>query len=289
MEITKLVTHAGVFHADDVFSTSFLKMIWPNAEVIRTFKPEQYEGQDDVIIYDIGRGKFDHHQTDKEMRDENVPYASFGLLWREFSTNENFALGLVEGGESVAKNIDEEFIYAIDAADNGVMLFDNKQITTVSGIIRAFNPTWDSDTTSDEAFNAAVTIATIILGNEINRCCSNYRAITIVREAAENAKAEGLNYVALDKFVPWQGVICNDFPEMDYIIYPGQRGGFNIQTIPVEMGSTTSKKPFPEEWRGKSPDELKNIHPELAFCHNTGFLCVVNTIDGCIEIINNLL
>jgi len=289
-KVEKLVTHAGVFHADDVFSTAFLKMMFPDAEVIRTFKPEEYEGRDDVIIYDIGRGKFDHHQSNKEMRDENVPYAAFGLLWREFATQWLIFNDMYCGDDTVAKMVDEDFIYAIDAADNGVMLCDNKHITTATEIIKAFNPTWMDDSNSaDKYFNQAVAMARIILRNEIYKCYTNYKATTIVMEAAEKAKADGLNYVTLKKFIPWQGVICNNFPEMDYMIYPGQRGGYNIQAIPVEIGSTTSKKPFPEEWRGKSPDELKVIHPELTFCHNSGFLCAVDTLDGCVEIINNLL
>ena len=76
-------THGAKFHADDVFSTAFLRLLNPAIEVTRGFDvPEDFDG----IVYDIGRGKYDHHQQDKEIRENGVPYAAFGLLWREFGT-----------------------------------------------------------------------------------------------------------------------------------------------------------------------------------------------------------
>ena len=78
---SKAFTHGAKFHSDDVFATAFLEMIKPDIEVKRGFEvPKDFDG----IIYDIGRGKFDHHQKDKEYRENGCPYAAFGLLWREF-------------------------------------------------------------------------------------------------------------------------------------------------------------------------------------------------------------
>ncbi len=42
--------------------------------------PEDYEG----IVFDIGRGQYDHHQRDSRVRENGVPYAAFGLLWEKF-------------------------------------------------------------------------------------------------------------------------------------------------------------------------------------------------------------
>ena len=87
-EVTGLVpdhgfTHGAKFHADDLFSTALLRLINPDIQVERGFDvPENFDG----IVYDIGRGRFDHHQQDKEIRENGVPYAAFGLLWREFGS-----------------------------------------------------------------------------------------------------------------------------------------------------------------------------------------------------------
>ena len=62
-----LITHSSKFHADDVFSTALMLILNPNAKVTRTLEPEIAEEvyksrNESYIIYDIGRGEFDHHQ-----------------------------------------------------------------------------------------------------------------------------------------------------------------------------------------------------------------------------------
>ena len=52
------VTHAGNFHADDVFSTVFLEKLFGNITLIRL---KEYQDDGTKLAYDIGLGKFDHH------------------------------------------------------------------------------------------------------------------------------------------------------------------------------------------------------------------------------------
>ena len=52
-------THAGKFHADDVFATALLQILRPDIKITRGFTvPDDFDG----IVYDIGFGMFDHHQ-----------------------------------------------------------------------------------------------------------------------------------------------------------------------------------------------------------------------------------
>lgn len=54
------LTHSGKFHADDVFSTALLELLNPEFQVERVLEvPADFDG----IVYDIGGGAFDHHQT----------------------------------------------------------------------------------------------------------------------------------------------------------------------------------------------------------------------------------
>ena len=100
-------THGGKFHSDDVFATAFLRIINPDITITRGFTvPEDFDG----IVYDIGRGEFDHHQSDKEYRDNGCPYAAFGLIWRAFG--EAFA------GIEEMKRFDAQFIQPLDLSDN---------------------------------------------------------------------------------------------------------------------------------------------------------------------------
>lgn len=81
INIERGFTHGGGFHADDVFSSALLRILNPQIEILRgNVVPEEFDG----IVYDIGRGKFDHHQQQKLYRENGIPYAAFGLLWKEF-------------------------------------------------------------------------------------------------------------------------------------------------------------------------------------------------------------
>ena len=76
-------THGGKFHADDVFSAALLLYLNPEIVITRGNRvPEDFDG----IVFDIGRGEYDHHQKDSRIRENGIPYAAFGLLWEELGT-----------------------------------------------------------------------------------------------------------------------------------------------------------------------------------------------------------
>ena len=103
----KAFTHGGKFHADDVFSSALLLYINPEIVISRGNKvPEDFDG----IVFDIGRGRYDHHQKDSRVRENGVPYAAFGLLWE--------VLGKEILGEELAEKMDESFIQPLDINDN---------------------------------------------------------------------------------------------------------------------------------------------------------------------------
>ena len=100
-------THAGKFHADDVFATALLQILRPDIKITRGFVvPDGFDG----IVYDVGYGMFDHHQEPREYRANGVPYAAFGLLWR--------VVGAQLVGEHQARLMDENFIQPLDLNDN---------------------------------------------------------------------------------------------------------------------------------------------------------------------------
>ena len=103
------LTHAGKFHADDVFSAALLRLIYPDIQFQRVFSvPEDFDG----LVFDIGWGKFDHHQSGAPVRENGVPYAAFGLLWKEYGSQ------LV--GEE-AQRFDEHFIQPLRTIPDAVI------------------------------------------------------------------------------------------------------------------------------------------------------------------------
>lgn len=256
-------THAGKFHSDDVFSSALLTYLNPDIKIIRGYViPEDFKG----IVFDIGGGKYDHHQEDALVRDNGVSYAAFGLLWKEFG-------GLILS-EKDANNFDKSFVQPLDYSDN------TGAYNEMAELISLFNPNWDEDLDYDACFNEAKEIAMAILIKKFNFIKSLNRAENFVKDAVEKAEE---SIVVLPKRAPWKPFV--EGTDIEFVVYPSDRGGFNAQGVPTSMGSANLKIPFPKEWRGKSADELKAISgiDTLSFCHNSGFLISAGTIEDTIR------
>ena len=135
-------THGGKFHADDVFSAALLLHFNPKLTIQRGNRvPEEFAG----IVFDIGRGEYDHHQKDSRIRENGAPYAAFVPLWEE--------LGTEILSPKMAECFDEKFVQPLDNNDN------TGEKNELASLIGMFNPVWDDNRGSDAAFFEAVTIA----------------------------------------------------------------------------------------------------------------------------------
>lgn len=278
-------THAGVFHADEIFGTVILGKILEKVRVCRTFKvPENIA--EDSIVFDVGGGKYDHHQRGGNgCRENGVPYAAAGLLWKEFGP------AVVEdtcNPQMVWECVDRELIQAIDAIDNGVMPKAEypAQAFTVSHVISGFNPTWDSEENADEAFLKAVAFAEVIFDNTLANAISKAKAQGIVLEAI---KKSSNHIMVLEKFVPWQEYLFDSDTEkaeaVQFVIFPSNRGGFNWQCVPDAPGSFGQRKPVPEKWKGLRDKELQELTgvETAIFCHQAGFMGSAATLEDAIK------
>lgn len=256
-------THGGIFHADDVFSAALLTYLYPDIKITRGFVvPEDFDG----IVFDIGLGEFDHHQVDRRVRENEVPFAAFGLLWEKF--------GKEILGEEDAQNFDEGFIQQLDNADN------TGEKNILSGIIANFNPTWNSTKTSDEAFDEAKKFALDILCRKFKYIKSNQEAQKIITGFIEKSNDF---YVQMPYYVPWKKAILQT--NKTFVIYPSKRGGFNAQAVPIDKDTSDLRCPFPESWRGKSQEEIfsESGINGINFCHNSGFLISTNSVETAVE------
>lgn len=256
-------THGGKFHSDDVFATAFLRILNPSIEIQRGFDvPEDFDG----IVYDIGRGEFDHHQLDKEYRENGCPYAAFGLVWRTFAPE--FI------GEEEALHFDEKFIQPLDESDNTGC--DN----TLAKIISEFNPGWDCDDSYDDCFWKAEAMAEMILQNHFESVRGARRGSELVKKDMEQSDGEIL---VLSQFAPWKKEVIGS--GYVYVVYPSNRGGYSIQGVPVSNEDNTLICPFPEEWCGKTKEELVSLTgiEGLRFCHPNAFLCAAENLDAAME------
>ncbi len=265
MKIGEGFTHGGIFHADDVFATALLRILDPEIKIARG--PVVPDGQKG-IVYDIGGGSFDHHQKDRRIRENGVPYAAFGLLWERF-------------GEEIlcredAERFDREFVQQIDQADN------TGGPNLLSLTIADRNLTWQEDPMmAEHAFEEAVGYAKEILGCRFRQIRAARSAYEIVCEKAENCE-DGILY--LEYAMPWKGALKGR--DILYVIYPSMRGGYNIQAVPTDEDEMKPKIPFPEKWRGMSQKELQRLTGigSLIFCHMAGFLGVTGTLEDAYQV-----
>ena len=119
------ITHSGTMHADEVFSTAFLEMYLKDVRIYRTNYIDNSKVQENTIIYDVGRGKYDHHQPEAAKRENDITYCSFGLLWKEYGKEflKNYDIKYVD---EVWNGIDKDLVEYIDADDNGLLEDERK-------------------------------------------------------------------------------------------------------------------------------------------------------------------
>ena len=267
-------THSGKFHADDVFSAALLLYLNPEINISRGNKvPEIFDG----IVFDIGRGQYDHHQKDSRIRENGVPYAAFGLLWE--------ALGEEILGVELAEKFDQSFVQPLDNNDN---TGEKNELATLIG---NFNPAWDVQGGNDEAYFQAVSVAGMILENKFQRYLGNERADRRVEEILEmhneaissgKKSEEEAKILVLPEFVPCQKRLSET--EIAFVIFPSNRGGYCIQPQKKEY-SLNYKCSFPVEWLGLENEELvqKTGLESAGFCHKGGFLMTAGTLEDAIK------
>ena len=253
----KAFTHGGKFHADDVFSAALLRYLNPEIQIERGFQvPPGYDG----LVFDIGDGPFDHHAKHSPVRENGVPYAAFGLLWRE--------LGPDLLGARDAKRFDEGFVQPLDQDDN------TGCGNQLAGIIAAYNPLWDQEADEDACFEEAVALAGVMLKKKFDVFFAVQRAYEEVSAALARHKR---GIVQLERFAPWKQRLIPS--KAKFVVFPSQRGGWCAQAIPAAFGTQELKVAFPAEWAGAPEQDLPGISgiETLRFCHTGRFLVTTGT------------
>lgn len=283
-EVVKLVTHKGRFHADDIMATAILRLFFEKAnvtvETIRTFTPEE-DGYTDYtancIVYDIGGGQYDHHQTENnehtfrfdKVYDENGEhtvvrkYSSVGLIWNE--------IGEVWLGKKYAKKVYDQVLKYIDDTDNG---FGFNPLSSLIGCMNTYNVN-ASEATQDIRFEMAVVTAQRLISSMIKQfeymltCESKLYALAKKGEAC----------LVSDEYIPGADDICREYG-IPFYVYPNQRGGYCFKTInKCESDNTVHLCDIPEEvknWNG------------VTFLHHSRFLGSAVTKERAINICASL-
>ncbi|WP_350343616.1 MYG1 family protein [Proteinivorax tanatarense] len=281
----KIGTHDGRFHADEMMATAILQQIF-QVEIIRTRNPDVLDKLD--IVYDVGGGKFDHHGVEKELRDDKIPYAASGLIWREFGERvvELFDSSLSkEDIKEVYQHVDKILIKGIDALDNGLRPEQNDYFSTMSitTILSGFNPPWYIKGKEEERFNQGVLFSKQILNNVILQKVGVIKARGPVKEAYDKRKNPEI--LILDVNCPWQEAILelDKKEEVKITIFP-DLNKYALQTVKGKDRKDRIK--LPKEWGGKEEAELAQLTnvEDAVFCHSGLFFAAAKSLNGTVAL-----
>lgn len=291
IEDANCITHSGTMHADEVFATAFLNDYLDDIKVIRVPYVEEDKVPKGALIYDIGRGKFDHHQEDTEVRENGIKYSSFGLLFKEYG-KEYLKKKNVANIEEVFTIFDKELIEAIDAIDNGIFpeITAPYKVKTISDIIKAFNPSYASNQDENEQFIKAVEFATVIANEILTSVIGKVQAKEIVLHKLKKSTSPILE---LEEYLPYEETILknSEGDHILFVLYPSNRGGYGIKTIKKSLEDKTDRMSLPEAWAGLEGEELerKTGIKGTYFCHMNRFLLTCNSKETAYQILEKIL
>lgn len=289
MNVVKVATHDGVFHADEVFALAVLKLCMEkedkDIEIIRTRDMKIISSCDMAVDvgseYDPKNKKYDHHQKDKPVgRKNGIPYASFGLIWKHFGME-------IVDDRDVWRKIDNKLVCPIDALDNGISiskpLFKGINEFATGQIIDAISMAYPDD--QKLAFEKALEFAQTILIGEISkakRSMAGERAVT--KEIINQEEPEVL---VLEKYVSWD-VAVSKFKKIKLVVFPDLAPNrWCIQAARDDLDVFGKDRiGFPDDWRGLNDEELVKVSgvPDSVFCHTAGFFAVTKTKPSAIDL-----
>ena len=264
-----LVTHSGRFHADEVFAISMVLMV--EQHQITRSRDEEIIKQATIVLdvgaeYDPETLRFDHHQNSfTEERENGIPFATAGLIWRHYAKRILEKRGLKGDYEInfATQWVDDKLIADIDAVDNGMYLEDPRP--SVSQIIAMMNESSDEPEKQEIAFNKAIEFTTEILNNFIKAAI---KEAEVVVELEAYAKTVEDGILILDKNLPYKDFITSH-PEIKRVVYPRSEEQFGVYC----NGQINH---LPVRFRGLRDSELNEVTglTDTIFCHKSGFMAV---------------
>lgn len=293
--IKTVVTHNGLFHADEGFGVAFLSLLLGSEmRVVRTRNPQVIEGAYVALdvggVYDNAKLHYDHHQRDflDVHEGTSIKLAACGLIWRHYGTCLITKLHPeldVEQVQSLWQTVNETVCRPVDMQDNGQNTFKvegaEAQALTISMMVSSFNQQDIYSPAQDAAF---LRVVEILKEYVLNFLRAGANKLQLLKEAEEAVKAQlGSKVLVLDKFLPYREAVLKANAEgQDFclVTYPA-KNQWNVQTIPFddsEANYYSQRVSFPKRvWGLTGPEAAKEQLGgcPLVFCHKTGFLAAI--------------
>lgn len=310
----RIATHSGTFHADDVFAVAVLALVFPGSEIVRTRDAGELAGSDFNVdvggAWDPAAGRFDHHQrgfegartrTDAQghaVRAE--PYASAGLVWREYGPAcvQRLAQSLGHGLDDtdaarIADDVDAALVRWLDLVDTGAQDVA-PGVFGLSSQVSLLNGNWLEQRGLDRAaqaqlqferFHEAMAIVRRGLERFVQRSLSQLLAADKVRRAER--LLDGRVLFLAEGGMPWTRVVIDEMPDVLLVVYPNDEGDqFHLRTVPAADGSFATRMDLPAEWAGLRDEQLAAVSgvSDAVFCHLNLFIAGARSFAGALKL-----
>ncbi|CAH7153801.1 MYG1 family protein [Vibrio alginolyticus] len=278
---TKIITHGGGFHSDEVFAIALIKEYFDSdIEVVRTrdktFLKEVLECGDTWVI-DVGgefapeKKNFDHHQNtfnDKWLASD-ILFSSCGLVWMYLKSNGYLSKHL---SPYQINEFEEKLIKRIDLHDNGAGKWQP------SLVFKLYN----RESNTLENFMEVVATAVRYIQN------SAYHFKT---EEENQSSLYDHTYLDSGKIaIVTNGAfnvipsVVKNTPSQVAIEYKEDEDTWSVQCVRRWVSA-------PEAWRGLSGSELEAVSgiQGMIFTHRAGHLVKVSNKDSAIAVARSIL
>ena len=138
----------------------------------------------------------------------------------------------------------------------------------------------------------------MLFSEVVNICVSILKSIAVKVSDTVNSEKELIDKISrrqyehilvLDKYVPWTKYVVENEADIWFVVFPSARnkGEWNMQAVPVAIGSFDQRHSVPEEWWGGNKETLPTITgvKSASFCHKSnGFLTVAGNLEDILEL-----
>lgn len=301
-KIDTLVLHGGAFHTDDVLTAVMMRKLEPSIRILRETDNEkigEYLCKPSVMVADVGRGDFDHHQTDVPLNDFGMRHAACGRVYE--AIRDSLPLSPVQ-----RENL-EFVIPHIEHTDNDGSRQLGKIYNDLAAAVNSMRPTFleveESGMTEQECMNVAFGKAmqlinnTLFTTNKPIRIPSGNRSVKLtdliagkcnkIKERFENTagtrkqeaeradaeaarriekvfdKAEYKGVLSLEKWLPsFTAIQDPKYEDARFFVFPSMRGGYCISCLHTsERG--VFRLGLPETWLENKPERCTFVHQSL--------------------------
>lgn len=301
-KVNKIFTHAGKFHADEVFAIALIRVLLANTiwmpthqvEIIRVGNTSSISEADleSSIVLDIGGGLLDHHNKETILcRENGIEYAAFGRCGLYYLRPFLYTLiNDVDAAEEAYQTIDKQLIQYIDANDTMTMAEDGsiQSYNPINTIIGSMMPKWNENFDSiNDKFNAAIAWAQTAISTLLDKVIADSNLKVVAEKVIKNNTND--KYIVLDTYMPIERFLARE--GIMFMLYPSIRnaGNWCSKSIPNTVDDTQLL--FPEEFVTNEEKEISidskvsayKASTTISFCHPKRFILEATSKENAIK------